>query len=93
MIFHTTKTETDIIIKIAKRAEKFFQGRGVPKTRLAIIMDITATHANGCPLRLEELAAADDNNFCHDIAGIHNNLNRTTGELENCFLPRYAKRL
>lgn len=55
-------------------------------------MDITATHANGCPLKLAELLAADDFNFSHDVAGIYRHLDRTTGKLLDCFLPRFAQK-
>jgi len=58
---------------------------------LALSMDIAATHLNGCPLKLEEWLVADDFNFFHDIYGIYNNLDRKTGQLKNCFLPRFAK--
>ena len=29
--------------------------------------------------------------FYHDLSGIQRHLNRKTGKLENCFLPRFAK--
>lgn len=39
---------------------------------------------------VNQLYNADDFNFCHDIIGIQNNINRTTGKFENCFIPRYS---
>lgn len=81
--FYTTTGESDLILKIVKRAKT--------TDRLSLNMDITACHANGCPLDLEKLLAFDDFNFYHDINGISRNINRTTGKLENCFLPRCAK--
>ncbi len=90
-----TKEETEIIGKIVDRYMEFYQSLGIPKklqrTRMDIIMDIEATHSNGCLLKLKELLDAKDFYFSHDLIGILNNLNRTTGKLENCFLPRYAK--
>lgn len=59
-------------------------------TAMSIHMDIIATHANGCPLRLLGLLEADAFNFTHDVCGIRRHLNRNTGKLENCFVPRYA---
>jgi hypothetical protein len=53
-------------------------------------MDITAAHCNGMTLNLTALLNADDANFAHDIGGIVQHINRQTGELENCFVPRYA---
>lgn len=51
-------------------------------------MDLTAAHANGCPLNLAKLEATDDFNFAHDAFGIARHLNRSTGEIENHFSPR-----
>jgi len=54
-------------------------------------MDLTACHLNGCPLQLDDLLGAEDSDFAHDVFGIVCNLNRKTGRLENCFVPRYAQ--
>ncbi len=56
--------------------------------RLHHQMDLTAVHANGCPLDFDKLATFDDFNLSHDIGGINRHLNRKTGQLENCFVPR-----
>ena len=58
--------------------------------KLNMMMDID-TADRDCPLKLQELLDAEDFDFYHDIVGIHNNLNRKTKKLENCFVPRYAK--
>ncbi len=81
-----TKQDTEIIRKIVKRAGKVCNIIGL----LSLEMDLTATHL-GCPLKLSELLKAPKFDFAHDIGGIEMHLNRTTGKLENCFLPRYAK--
>lgn len=52
-------------------------------------MDLTACHANGCPLDLDGLLNADGFNFAHDVLGIARHMDRETGKLNNCFLPRY----
>ena len=57
--------------------------------QMTIAMDIEAVHSSN-PLRLKDLLEADDTDFAHDVYGIGRNINRTTGELENCFLPRYS---
>jgi len=56
----------------------------------SLIMDITAVHANGCKLDLIGLFSADDFNFTHDVFGICRHIDRDTGKLKNCFIPRYA---
>lgn len=81
-----TKSEIDLIIAIAERAEKL---NLLMFDRLSLIMDLTATHKE-FELRLEALLKADDSNFSHDIVGIQNNLDRRTKKMQNCFLPRYA---
>jgi len=90
--FKTTKEDKQIILRIAERAHKFY-----PEIdKLHFVMDVTAVHANGCPLDLERFETADDFNFKHDIAGIYRHLDRddnspTGGQLLNWFLPRFAK--
>jgi hypothetical protein len=54
-------------------------------------MHLTATHANGCHLRLAELCDAPQADFIHKVFGISLNLNRQTGKLENCLVPRFAR--
>lgn len=53
------------------------------------LMNLSAVHCH-TPLRLHALAEADKFNFAHDILGIERHINKTTGELEDCFLPRFA---
>lgn len=67
-----------------------FRQAWVRVTRMDVEMDLSATHAT-CPLRLAELADADDFNFSHDMGGIRRHLNRQTGELEDFFVPRFAE--
>lgn len=76
---------------IANRYRAMQQAAGVPKSdKRDLVMDLDATHSNGCPLDLERLAKADDFNLAHDVAGIFRHLNRKTGKLGGCFLPRFA---
>ena len=75
---------------IAKRAAEMAKQAGCEVDMLSVDMDITACHISGCRLKLAELLKADDFNFSHDIHGIGRHINRDTGKLENCFLPRFA---
>jgi hypothetical protein len=79
-----------IISLIGDRAFALYRQHGVKRPKLEIIMDVSATHANGNPLRLEALLNADDFNFMHDVGGIARHLDRDTGKLTNCFLPRFS---
>jgi len=83
-----TKEETVLINKIVKRACKSFPKN--IKDGMSLDMDISATHIS-CPLRLTDLLAADKFNFAHDVFGIMSHINRETGNLEHCFVPRFAK--
>lgn len=58
---------------------------------MSFAMDISAaaSKVNGNDgFSISALKDADDGTFIHDIVGIHNHINRRTGKLENCFLPR-----
>jgi hypothetical protein len=59
--------------------------------RMTLVMDLQATHANGCPLDFDKMLKADDFNLAHDAFGIANHIDRTTGKLTDCFLPRCSK--
>lgn len=88
--FDCDEEDMKTIQKISKRAVKMLKDFGSKRNQLDIDMDITAAHCNGNPLRLKEFLEADDFNFIHDISGIGRHLNRDTGKLENCFLPRFS---
>lgn len=88
--FDVTEEENALIKKIAERAEKeVFGPDHVPQSQMDTIMDLSATIAQGCPLKLQELLDADLGNFGHDVAGIRRHINRETGLLEGGFLPRF----
>lgn len=76
---------------IAKAVHKYDRRRDTTTT----IMDLIACHNHGCPINFTKMEAwlknhGVDFNILHDICGINLNLNRKTGKLENCFLPRFA---
>ena len=78
-----TKEETKAIHKTASRAVKL-----IPQLKIMDIeMDISAVHIKE-KLNLNKLLSFPDSDFVHDVVGIANNINRTTGELEDCFSPR-----
>ena len=83
-----TQEDSLLIAGIAARAIRLQPGEHADK--LQLVMDVTACHANGCPLRLSALLDSDTANFVHDISGIRQNICRNTGQLLNCFVPRYA---
>ena len=91
--FNTSNEARQLAAKIAERAVALAKEYEIPDVlKLDVEMDIVATHANGCPLRLEDLLAADNENFGHDVFGIRRHLNRKTGDLGGHFRPRFAAR-
>lgn len=81
--------ENTFIDQIIDRATDIF---GKKINRLSLHMDLIACHKQNYPLDFEKLANTSSFNFSHDIAGIINNMNRTTGKIENCFVPRCTKK-
>lgn len=85
--FDTSPEDAKLIVKIALRVVEIDQELDLLETE----MDLTAVHLNGHPLRLEHMLAAKPFDLMHDIYGIRNCLDRETGKLTNCFLPRFTK--
>lgn len=83
-----SRADADRIAAIVKRAHAEEDRLGHERTP-GLDMDITACHANGCPLDLSGLLAADAFNFVHDVYGIHAHICRKTGRVRN-FVPRFA---
>ena len=87
-----TKAELKLIEKIADRFRDLQRKHGFePADKTNLMMDLMVTHANGNPMRFKDLLAADDFNLSHDVSGIASHINRRTGKLERCFLPRFSK--
>lgn len=89
--FSASKEDAETISKIADRAIKLYKEvHGEDLEKLDMVMDITACHMNGCPLKLQALLAAGEFDFAHDVFGISNHIDRKTGKLTRCFLPRFS---
>jgi len=88
--FKSTKYESSVISKIVARAMSLCAKHGAEYDLITCEMDITACHCSGMPLNLDALLSADDFDFFHDVLGIARHINRKTGQLEGCFVPRFA---
>ncbi|MGT0250725.1 hypothetical protein ACJ51O_34340 [Burkholderia pyrrocinia] len=76
---------------VASRYRALLKAKGLPSVdSLDLHMDLRACHANGCPIDWERLNATDDFTPAHDVGGIRGHINRRTGRIEDCFLPRCA---
>jgi hypothetical protein len=84
--FQRSAEENRIMGEIVARAQQEMPGLD----ENTLYMDIAAVHANGTRLDLQRWLEADKFNFWHDIVGINRHIDRKTGKLNNCFLPRFA---
>jgi hypothetical protein len=84
--FSVSAEDKALIHKIVDRAFDLIPK--VDKPQVAI--SLAVCHANGCPLRLADLAEADDFNLIHDVSGIGNCISRSTGKIDGLFRPRFA---
>jgi len=87
--FKATTEELDLVHEIARRAVAQAATQHILVDFLGLTMDLLACH-NQCPLDLARLAGAPIGDFVHDVFGIRHHLDRRTGELRDCFLPRFA---
>ena len=74
------------LVRVLDRASKMYPNY----KRATMVLDLHYANED-TPLDFDRLLGFPDFDFAHDIAGIHNNMNRETCKLENCFLPRCAK--
>ena len=85
--FDTGPDDSEKIVQIVDRVLCEIPEYG---ERMDVHMDVSACHCNGTPLALDTLLAADRINFAHDVLGIRRHINRRTGTIGNCFVPRCA---
>lgn len=90
--FEVSREDRATIVEIADRAiamARKVTGRSPSFKAFELEMDLSATH-NSTPLRLAALLTTDDSNFSHDVFGIMKHIDRRTGMLGGCFVPRFA---
>lgn len=91
MNWRTESEDTKFIVDIVSRARELLTKEWDKLQAPAeMLMDITAVHANGCPLDLKKLLEYSDFDFSHDVTGIFINIDRSSGGLKNQFRPRCA---
>lgn len=95
--FDATDDELALVKQIVERAKAGGWAKGPKSPKhwyepLTMEMDLLGTHANGCPMDFAAMLAAEDFHFLHDVAGIAKHINRRTGKLGDCFMPRFHRR-
>ena len=79
--------------KIVRRAAELDARHGDGDLdQLSLRMDLTAVHANGCPMDFARLLAADEFTLAHDVLGIRQHIDRETGKLTGHFQPKCRER-
>lgn len=83
-----SKEDSRTIEAILKRAGEVMPLGGEKGERA---MDLTYVHAVS-GLDLDGMLAGRIEDIAHDVRGIATHLDRETGQLRDCFVPRYARR-
>lgn len=84
--------ESRLVELIAGRYRKVALANNIkPPPQIDIELDLLTTHQNGCPLNLSALLECSDFDLVHDVSGIRQHLDITTGKLGNLFWPRCAR--
>ena len=88
----TKHEEYELIHRIASRAYDILTGMDginlrLPKFKIITDLDICHEHR---PLDLAGLLDARPGDLLHDVTGIVAHLDQDTGQLRDCFVPRYA---
>lgn len=88
-----TGADADLCLQIALRVVRESSARAFNDMWSSVgecVMDLSATHANGCALKLRDMLNGRREDLMHDAFGIGAHIDRSTGKLGGCFLPRYA---
>ena len=88
--FCTSLRDIKLVSKIVGRAMREPPDLNIDKQSLE--MDIEAVHCNDIPIDLPRLLAIESPHFGHDVFGIQRFIDRETGKLTQCFVPRTAQR-
>lgn len=62
------------------------------RDRITTARDLLACHTHGCPLDFGAMQTCRIQDLAHDIHGIAQHIDRNTGKLLDCFMPRLARR-
>ena len=86
--FSVSREDDALITQIARRCVRRAWAKLERYEFRTVFMDVTACHANGCPLELKKLLDSPVGDFDHDLEGIRRHIDRSTGRLQDCFAPR-----
>ena len=88
-----TPDDMRLIQAIVERGIAMWKAQGIQLDPLRAAMDISACHANGCPLELMRFLMSDSTDFVSDFSGIGMHIDNRSGKLVNDYKPIFRKRL
>jgi hypothetical protein len=92
--FSMGREELELVKQIAERVEELtaaMQIEGMQYDRHELVMDLDAAYTSAGPVNLTRLLESPDADFLHDIYGIRRHIDRASGELTGCFMPRCGR--
>ena len=89
MLFEYINTTVEDTLLIGAIVKKYSEDVGIHVDRMSRMMDLEVVH-NQNPLRLQDMLEDETGSRGHDVAGIARYLDRKTGELTECFSPRFT---
>lgn len=84
--------EMELLLTITQRSYDACRHTDIDWIFVEMLLDLINCHAEACALDLEAMTTWPIHDVIHDLIGIRNHLNRETKKLENCFVPRFARR-
>ena len=87
--FGMTKEELLLVKQIAERLIADLPD--MEYNRQELVMDFDAAYTSSGPFNLTRLLESPDTDFLHDVYGIRRHIDRETGELTGCFMPRCGR--
>lgn len=79
-----------VCARLEAQSPRIAKNYGSRQSRLMDLLAADGVNGNQ-PLDWKALVEFDDFNFIHDVGGIHNTIDRSTGKLTKGFLPRCAR--
>lgn len=88
--YSATEEEKDIMSQIVDRVLPIAEQLGAVYYKELLIADMDLCHTNAYRIDLDRMLQGNIGDVGHDVFGINKYLDRSTGELTHCFVPRFA---
>ncbi len=81
----------DLVAQIADRVERKRNQDDHEFDRMRLMIDIISAVEADPKINLKTLLSFPDGSFFHDVAGIQKHIDRETGKMTDCFVPRCTR--